>query len=132
MPAVAGNITFANASLSAALSAALRHGLWLTWGLLGGGGPTASSFEAAVARWGGASSLRMERAIRFPLQVHLYHADFHNIAGLHQGARIFHEMVGQLRHVNEPILMHTYIDESTEVRDTRDRAFKYHGGFAGP
>jgi hypothetical protein len=30
--------------------------------------------------------------------------------------------------VNEPVLMHTYIDESTEVRDTRDRAFKYHAG----
>jgi len=121
-----------NASLSAALSAALRHGLWLTWGLLTHGllvrvarGNFVRSGRRAMER---RLVLAHEKSDPLSLQVDLYHADFHNIAGLHQGARIFHEMVGQLRHVNEPVLMHTYIDESTEVRDTRDRAFKYHAG----
>ena len=40
-------------------------------------------------------------------------------------------MVGQLRHVNKPVLMRSDIDERTEVRDICDRAFEHHAGLQG-
>jgi hypothetical protein len=43
------------------------------------------------------------------------------------GGHFHHETLGQLRHVNEPILMHPDIDESTEVRDICDRGGRRSG-----
>jgi hypothetical protein len=43
------------------------------------------------------------------------------------GGHFHHETLGQLRHVNEPVLMHPDIDESTEVRDICDRGGRRSG-----
>jgi hypothetical protein len=41
--------------------------------------------------------------------------------GQNDAGHFHHETLGQLRHVNEPVLMHPDIDESTEVRDMNGR-----------
>ena len=43
------------------------------------------------------------------------------------GGHFHHETLGQLRHVNEPVLMHLGIDESTEARDICDRGGRRSG-----
>ena len=58
--------------------------------------------------------------------VDLEHADFDLLADLHDLGRILHERFGELRDVDEAIVVDPDIDERTERGDVRDEPLEHH------
>ena len=65
-------------------------------------------------------------AMRLRLQIDLDHPDLDDVAGLDDLARILDEAVGQLRDVDEAVLVHADVDERAEVGDVGHDAFEQH------
>ena len=61
-----------------------------------------------------------------PRQINIEHAHGEFLANTHHRARIFHEGVTKLRHVNQPVVVHADIDEGAESRNIGDHTLKHH------
>jgi hypothetical protein len=62
------------------------------------------------------------------LIVDLEHADRQLLADLHDLRRILHELLGELAHVDEPVVVNADVDERAECGDVRDDALEHHAG----
>ena len=62
----------------------------------------------------------------FPLKVNSYDTNHHLLLNFYDTCRVFHEVVGELRDVHQPLDMNAYIDESSEVGDVRHDAWQNH------
>jgi hypothetical protein len=51
-----------------------------------------------------------------------------HVAGLHHGARVADEMIGERGDVHETVLVHADVDEGPEVRDVGHHALELHAG----
>lgn len=60
------------------------------------------------------------------LAVHFRHTHYHMLMQLHNIIRVLHISVSKLRDMYQSVLMHTYIYESSEIRDVRHDARQKH------
>ena len=61
-------------------------------------------------------------------RVDLQHLHLDDVAGLHHLAGIVDELVRQLAHVHQAVLVHAQVDEGAEGGDVAHRAFQLHAG----
>ena len=47
--------------------------------------------------------------------VNLHHPDAHVLVKFHHLVGVAHELVGKLRYVDKSVLMHAYVNESSEI-----------------
>src|SRR6185312_5042423 len=60
--------------------------------------------------------------------VHLHDLDLHDVAGLRDLARVADELVRELAHVHQPILVHAQVHEGAERGHVAHRALQDHAG----
>src|SRR5699024_2910416 len=62
-------------------------------------------------------------------EVHVHHLHLDDVAGLDHVTRVLDELVRHRRHVYQPVLVHTDIDEGAEGGDVADASFQHHADF---
>lgn len=60
------------------------------------------------------------------LQVNFHHTYHHMLVQADNGGGVFHELIGQLADMNQPLGVNAHIYESTEVGDVADNARQDH------
>ena len=73
-----------------------------------------------------AAALRADSAMRLRCEVDLEHAHGQLLADLHDLARVLDELVGELRDVDEAVLVDADVDERAERGDVGDDALEHH------
>ena len=94
-------------------------------GLSGRGAVTAARAEGGDDLAAAPAILQLHRQRdALARQIDLEHPDLDDVAGLDDLARILDEAIGELRDVDEAVLVHADVDERAEVGDVGDDALE--------